>query len=127
MIRKILIAFILSLILLIVGLVIKYFILDPKTSLQDIMFWVGAIPIFSGVFGEFFGRENFSSQFSRDERFVYHYGVKAFIKSALTSFPSSSVSNQSSNQRGVQDISDLKSGLNWILAGLLIWFYSYFM
>lgn len=104
--KKIFSAFILSLILLIAGLVIKYFILDSKTSLQDILFWVGAIPIFifsGGVFGDFFTRGNFSYQISR------------------------SVSNQSSNQRGLQDISDLKSGLNWILAGLLIWFYSYFM
>ena len=87
-------------------MVIKYLILDSKTSLQDILFWIGAIPIaiFSiGVFGDFYGRGDASYQLSR------------------------SVNNQSSNQRGVQDISDLKSGLNWIMAGLFIWLYSYFM
>jgi arginine exporter protein ArgO len=108
--KNIFVAFLLSIVLLIVGLAIKYLILDSKTPLQDILFWVGAIPImfFSvGVFGDFFGKGDSSYQLSR------------------------SVSNQSSNQRGFQDVSDIKSrakfGLNWILAGLLIWFYSYFM
>jgi arginine exporter protein ArgO len=104
--KKIFIAFLLSLILLAIGLVVKYLILDSKTALQDILFWIGAFPIafFSiGVFGDFFGKGDSSYQLSR------------------------SVSNQSSSQRGVQDINDLKSGLSWILAGLLIWFYSSFM
>ncbi len=105
-VKKIFAAFLQSLMLLVIGLVIKYLILDSKTSLQDILFWIGAIPIaiFSiGVFGDFYGRGDISYQLSR------------------------SVNNQSSNQRGVQDISDLKSGLSWIMAGLFIWFYSYFM
>ncbi len=66
--KKVFIAFILSLILLIAGLVMKYFILDTNTALQDILFWVGAIPItiFSfGVFGDFFGKGDSSYQLSR--------------------------------------------------------------
>ena len=108
--KNILAAFILSLVLLTVGLAIKYIMKESETTLQDILFWVGAVPIvlFSiGLFGNYFGRGDPSYQLSR------------------------SVSNQSSNQRGLQDIIDIKSritsGLNWILAGLLVWFYSYFM
>lgn len=110
MLKNILAAFILSLVLLTVGLVIKYLMKESETTLQDTLFWVGAVPIvlFSiGLLGNFFGRGDPAYQLSR------------------------SVSNQSSNQRGLQDIMDLKSrvtsGLNWILAGLFVWFYSYFM
>ena len=108
--KNILAAFMLSLVLLTVGLVIKYLMKDPETSLQDILFWVGAAPIvlFSiGLFGNYFGRGDPSYQLSR------------------------SVSNQSSNQRGLQDIIDIKSrvtsGLNWIMAGWFVWFYGYLM
>jgi hypothetical protein len=108
--KNILTALILSLVLLAIGLTIKHFMKESGTSLQDILFWVGAVPIvlFSiGLFGNYFGRGDPSYQLSR------------------------SVSNQSSNQRGLQDIIDIKSrvtsGLNWILAGLLVWFYGYFM
>lgn len=97
-------------ILLIISFVIWYFTKESKISFQDILFWVGAAPIafFSiGLFGDFFGKGSVSYQLSR------------------------SVSEQSSNQRAVQDESDKKSsvkfGLNWILAGLLIWLVSYFM
>ena len=103
-------AFILSLALLTVGLVIWYFMKESETSLQNILFCVGAVPIvlFSmGQLGNFFGRGDPSYQLSR------------------------SVSNQSSNQRALQDLLDMKtkvkSGLNWIIAGLLVWLFSYFM
>lgn len=103
-------AFILSLALLTVGLAIWYFMKESETSLQDILFYVGAVPIvlFSlGQLGEFFGRGDHTYQLSR------------------------SVSNQSSNQRAVQDVRDIKSrvksGLNWIIAGLLVWLFSYLM
>ena len=114
MIKKILqnliAAFILSLALLAAGLVIWYFMKESKTSFQDILFYVGAAPIviFSmGQLGEFFGRGDHSYQLSR------------------------SVSSQPSNQMAVQDMRDIasrvKSGLNWIIAGLLVWVFSYFM
>ena len=103
-------AFILSLALLTVGLVIWYFMKESATLLQNILFCVGAVPIvlFSmGQLGNFFGRGDPSYQLSR------------------------SVSNQSSNQRALQDVGDIKtkvkSGLNWIIAGLLVWLFSYFM
>jgi hypothetical protein len=103
-------AFILSLALLAVGFIIWYFMKESKTSFQDILFYVGAAPIviFSvGQLGEFLGRGDHSYQLSR------------------------SVSSQSSNKRAVQDVRDIasrvKSGLNWIIAGLLVWLFSYFM
>jgi hypothetical protein len=108
--QNIITAIILSLALLIMGLAIWYFMKESKTSLQDILFYVGAVPvvIFSmGQLGNFFGRGDPSYQLSR------------------------SVSNQSPSQRAVQDVRDiaskLKSGLNWIIAGLLVWLYSSFM
>ena len=103
-------AFILSIALLAVGLIIWYFMKESGTSLQDILFCVGAVPLvlFSmGQLGNFFGRGEPSYQLSR------------------------SVSHQSSNQRALQDIVDIKSrvkfGLNWIIAGLFVWLFSYFM
>jgi hypothetical protein len=104
--KKIVGAFFISLFLFAFGLFLKYIILDTEQSLQDILFWIGALPImiFSvSVFGDFFGKGAASYQLSR------------------------TVSAQPSGQRGIQDIGDLKSGVSWILAGLLIWFYSYFM
>lgn len=96
--------------LLMLGLIIWYFMNESQTTLQDILFWVGAAPIafFSiGLFGDFFGRGDISYQLSR------------------------SVSRQSSNQRSIEDQSDtesrVKSGLNWIIAGLLLWLVSYFI
>jgi hypothetical protein len=103
-------AIILSLALLIVGLVIWYFMKESETSLKDVLFYIGAAPIviFSmGQMGNFFGRGDPSYQLSR------------------------SVSNRSPDQRAVQDIreigSKVKSGFNWIIAGLLVWLYSSFM
>jgi hypothetical protein len=108
--QNIITAIILSLALLVMGLAIWYFMKESETSLQDILFYVGAAPIviFSiGQLGNFFGRGDPSYQLSR------------------------SVSNQSSGQKAFQDVSDIeskvKSGLNWIIAGLLVWLYSSFL
>jgi len=108
--QNIITAIILSIALLIVGLAIWYFMKETETSLQNILFYVGAVPIviFSmGQLGILFRRGDSSYQLS------------------------SSVSNQSPSQRAVQDVRDIKSwvksGLNWIIAGLLVWLYSYFM
>ena len=109
-IRNIITIIILSLALFVIGCAIWYFMKESQNSLQDILFYVGAVPIviFSmAQLGNFFGRADPSYQLSR------------------------SVSNQSSSQRAVQDRRDiksrLKSGLNWIAAGLLVWLYSSFM
>jgi hypothetical protein len=108
--KNLITAFILSVVLLTVGLVIWFFMKESKKSLQDILFCVGALPIvlFSiRVIGHFFGRGDLSYQLSR------------------------SVSDQSSSQRTLQDVNEIKSmatsGLNWLIAGLLIWLYMYFM
>jgi hypothetical protein len=90
------------------GCIIKYVILDTQTLLQDILFYVGATPIalFSiGFFGDFFGKGTIAYQQSR------------------------SVSAQSSNERAIQDQNDthsrMASNLRWIVAGLLVWGVSY--
>ena len=108
--QNIITAIILSLALFIVGFAIWYFMKESEISLQDILFYVGAVPIviFSmGQLGIFFRRGDSSYQLSR------------------------SVSNQSPSQRAVQDVRDIKSwvksGLNWVIAGLLVWLYSSFM
>ncbi len=99
-----------TLILLTVGLVIWFFMKDSQTTFQDILFYVGAAPIalFSiGMFGDFLGRGTQAYQLSR------------------------SVSKQSANQRSLNDAEDDKnrvySGITWIIAGLLVWFISYFL
>jgi uncharacterized membrane protein YeiB len=101
---KLLTAMISSLVLLGIGLVIWYFKRETQTSLTDILFWVGVVPIafFSiGLAANFSGRGNFHVQFSR------------------------SVSNQSSKERSLQDANEMKSnvvsGLNWVMAGLIVW------
>jgi len=108
--KNLITAFILSLSLLTVGLVIWYFMKESETSLQDILFCVGAVPIalFSiRLFGNFIVRGDLSYQLSR------------------------SVSNQPSNQRALQDVSEIKSmvksELNWLIAGLLTWLFMYFI
>jgi len=97
-------------ILLIVGLVLWFFLRKSQILLQDILFWVGAVPIllFSiGLFGSFAGRGNSSYQLSR------------------------SVSQESSNQRTLQENHDreerVRSELKWVAAGLLIWLMSYLL
>lgn len=93
-----------------IGLVIWYFMRESKTSLQDVYFIVGAVPIaiFAlGMMGNFSARGNFFIQFSR------------------------SASNQSLNKRAQQDIRDMKSivfsEMNWIIAGLFVWLVCYFL
>lgn len=109
-VKNIFVSFFLSLVLLVIGLMVRYLIFGQKTALQDILFWVGAIPIafFTiGIFGDYPGNVTPSYQHSR------------------------TVSDESSNQRCSRDARDLlfrgQKGLNWIMAGLLIWFYSAFM
>ena len=92
-----------SLVLLCIGLAFWYFKRESQTSLQNILFWVGAVPIalFSiGQMGNFSGRGNFYIQFSR------------------------TASNQSLNERSLIDLSDMQSillsGMNWFIAGLMI-------
>ena len=110
LIKKLFAAIISSLVLMGIGLVIWYFMRESKTSLQDVFFIVGAVPIaiFAlGMMGNFSARGNFFIQFSR------------------------SASNQSLNERAQQDISDMKSivlsEMNWIMAGLFVWIICYFM
>ncbi len=107
---KIFTAMISSLVLLGIGLAIWYFKRESQTSLQNVLFWVGAVPIalFSiGLIGNFSGRGNFYIQFSR------------------------SASNQSLNERSLHDVSDMKSiilsGMNWFMAGLFILLLCYFV
>jgi hypothetical protein len=73
-----------------IGLAIWYVRQDSKTSLQDTLFLVGAVPIaiFSmGQFGKYFGRGDATYQLSR------------------------SVSNQSASQRTVQNEKDIGTTL----------------
>lgn len=109
-IKKLFTAIISYLVLLGIGLAICYFRRESKPSLQDVLFLVGAVPIafFSiGLIGDFKGRGDFFIQFSR------------------------SVSNQSSKERALQDVDDIKSnvasGLNWFMAGLFVWLTVYLM
>ena len=102
--------FLLTFVLLSFALLIWLFMKESQTPLQDILFWVGAVPIalFSiGLIGDFSIRGDVSYQLSR------------------------SVSNQSSNQRALMDVNDIKlkvkSGLNWIIAGLIILLIGYFI
>ena len=102
--------FILSFALMMAGVIIWYFVKASGTTLQDVMFWVGAIPIalFSvGKLGAFARRGDASYHLSR------------------------SAGNASLDQRNLHEASGLRaeatSGLNWVLAGLLVWLFSYFM
>jgi len=107
---KLFTAIISSLVLLGLGLTIWYFKRESETSLKDVLFWIGAVPIalFSiGQIGNFSGRGDFSIQFSR------------------------SASNQSLNERALHDVSDMKSivlsGMNWFMAGLFVLLICYFV
>ena len=103
-------AAVLSIVLLVAGLVIWFFKKESGTSLQDILFYVGAAPIIIfalGQIGNFIGRGDHTVQLSR------------------------SVGNKSPGERGARDIFDiqsgLKTGINWFIAGLLVWLYSSFL
>jgi hypothetical protein len=96
--------------LVVVAVVIRLFIKNPQTSLQDILFYVGAAPIafFSiGFFGDRFGKGSISYQLSR------------------------SVSQQTPNKRAQKDEEDNRErflfSIHWIFAGLLVWLFSYFL
>ena len=98
-----------ALALLLLGWGIWFFMKSAQTSLQDILFYVGAVPIalFSiGLLGDSIGRGSSSYQLSR------------------------SVTQKTANQRALQDVKDIKSrvtsGLNWMIAGLVVWLVSYF-
>lgn len=99
-----------ALVLVLLGAVIWFFMKSSKISFQDILFYVGAVPValFSiGVLGDSFGRGSSTYQLSR------------------------SVTKQTANERALQDVDDVKSrvksGLNWIIAGFLVWGVSYFL
>ncbi len=108
--KRVIAALISTLVRFVIGAAIRFFMKESHTSFSNVLFWVGAVPIlvFSmASFGNFFGRGNPSYQMSR------------------------SVTEESSNQRARQDLKDIefmvKSGLNWILAGLLLWLISCFI
>jgi len=99
-----------SLVLLLLGWIVWFFTGGDKTSLQDVLFYVGAAPIalFAiGLFGDSFGRGSSSTQLSR------------------------SVTKKTANQRALRDAKDntlrITSGLNWMMAGLVVWLVSYFL
>ena len=99
-----------TLMLIMLSLLIWYLMRDTALSLQDTLFWVGAVPIaiFSiGIFGNFHSRGDPGYQFSK------------------------TVLKQSSNQRSVQETEDTSkrtsSSLTWFIGGLLVWLFSYFL
>jgi hypothetical protein len=103
-------AMISSLFLFCISLAIWCFFKDSKTSLQNILFIVGAVPIgFAaiGMFGNFSQRGDASIQLSR------------------------TVSSNSLNERAQLDAQDIKSsitsGLNMSLAGLFLWLICYLL
>jgi hypothetical protein len=109
LIKQLIPAIISSLVLFAIGLGI-WLLMKKSQTLQDILFYVGAVPValFSiGLLGGYAGRGDPSYQLSR------------------------SVSNQSSHQRALQEAKDtifrVKSGLNWLIAGLLLLLFSIFI
>lgn len=109
LVKTIIRSLILSLILMVVGTVVYLFVRGPETRFQDILFWVGAVPIFLftfSIFGDFFGKSDITYQLAR------------------------STSVQSSNERARNEMSGMnlimKSHASWIVAGLLVWGYSTF-
>ncbi|MCP3922061.1 MAG: hypothetical protein GY714_05680 [Desulfobacterales bacterium] len=94
---------IISFALTIVGLIVHYFIKDYH-SLQNVLFIVGLIAMgwfCLGLLGFYKLRGNYAYLLGR------------------------SVSNQSSVEGNIQDFKDIRSlltyGLNWFIAGLLVW------
>ena len=110
-IKKYLLRLVMNTVLLIIlGLVIWYAARSSALTFKDTLFWVGAVPIalFSiSIFGSFGGRGDPEAQFSK------------------------SVLKKSPNQRSVDDQNDISrstsSSLGWLLAGLLVWLFSYFI
>lgn len=108
--KKLFSAITISVVLIGIGLIIWYFNKESKLSLQNILFWVGAIPIalFSmGLIGNYTGALNPSSRFDR------------------------LLIEQSLKDRAQHDKLDFKSridsGLIWIISGILVWSVSYFV
>ena len=97
-----------TLILLLIGAIVWHvFQRQTGTSYQDVLFWIGAIPvsIFSlGYMGRVFGKGNVSYQSSH------------------------AVTKQPVNESAKSDLDDFlgygKSGLVWIGAGLSVWAFS---
>ena len=94
--------------LLILALVLWWYKRGAGASFQDMLFWVGALPIVLfalGSMGRFRGRGDVAYRLSR------------------------TVSDATSDQKTGALIDDLqtygKSWLNWILAGLMLWLGSY--
>ncbi len=109
LLKTIIRSIILSILLMGIGAIVFLFIRGPETRFQDILFWVGAVPVLLlslSVFGDIFGKADISYQLAR------------------------SASTQSSNERAHDDMlnmnSILKSHTSWIIAGLLVWGYSTF-
>ncbi|MDA3812044.1 MAG: hypothetical protein PF518_17130 [Spirochaetaceae bacterium] len=108
--RILITAIISSLVLFTIGVAIWFFRKESQTSLKDILFIIGAIPLilFSfGQIGSIKGRGDFSYLYS-----------KTVIK-------------KSSDKRKHQDINDNKLntifGLNGILSGIIVWLIIYFI
>jgi arginine exporter protein ArgO len=100
--RILITAIISSLVLFTIGVAIWFFRKESQTSLKDILFIIGAIPLISIK-----GRGDFSYLYS-----------KTVIK-------------KSSDKRKHQDINDNKLntifGLNGILSGIIVWLIIYFI
>lgn len=100
----------LTLLLIMLSLLISYMMKESGLTLQDTLFWVGAVPIalFSiAIFGNFSNRGDPGYQLSK------------------------TVLKQSPNQRSIHDTADVSkrtsSNLTWVIAGLLVWLVSYFI
>lgn len=100
----------LTLLLIMLSLLISYIMKESGLTLQDTLFWVGAVPIalFSiGIFGNFSSRGDPEYQLSK------------------------TVLKQSPNQRSSHETDDVSkrtsSHLTWVIAGLLVWLVSYFI
>jgi len=99
-----------TLLLIMLGLIIWYALGESTISLQDTLFWIGAAPIalFSiSLFGSFSGRGDPEYQLSK------------------------TVLKESPTQRSLQEHKDqmtrTSSNLTWLIAGLLVWLFSYFL
>jgi len=100
----------LTLLLIMLSLLISYIMKESGLTLQDTLFWVGAVPIalFSiGIFGNFSSRGDPEYQLSK------------------------TVLKQSPNQRSIHETDDVSkqtsSNFTWVIVGLLVWLISYFI
>ena len=99
-----------AVILIMLGLIVWYLARSSTLTFKDTLFWVGAIPIalFSvTIFGSFGSRGDPEAQYS------------------------TSVLKKSPNQRAIDEQRDLSTqsskSMSWLLAGLLVWLFSYFL